>query len=105
MIDGITIIFDDVAATESDMDLMLLFDGMVAGVSTVLNRLHLRLRDQVQYIAVKAGSETFQPVPCLYDNQRFEQDAVLADPECGSAVWTGAIRADLMGDNCMFSST
>jgi hypothetical protein len=50
----------------------------VANIATILDDLYLQLADQVHYMGVNAGSESFQPTPCLFDNQKTVQNAVLA---------------------------
>jgi len=58
--------------------LFLIFDAMVANIGTILDELYLKLADRVHYMGVNAGSETFRPMPCLFDNQRVTQNGVLA---------------------------
>ncbi len=57
--------------------LMLLFDAMVPNISTLLDHLYLNLANRVHYAGANAGSETFQPMPCLFDRQRIVQNGVL----------------------------
>ncbi len=57
--------------------LMLLFDAMVPNISTLLDHLYLNLANRVHYAGANAGSETFQPMPCLFDSQRIVQNGVL----------------------------
>lgn len=64
---------DDTPAT-----LFLLLDGMLPNISSLLDELYLRLANRVHYAGVNAGSESFRPMPCLFDNQRIVGDAVLA---------------------------
>jgi len=61
-----------------DYSLFMIFDAMVVNIATVLDALYLKLADRVRYMGVNAGSETFQPMPCLFDNKRIIQDGVLA---------------------------
>lgn len=58
--------------------LFLVFDATVVNIATLLDELYLRLADRVRYMGVNAGSETFRPMPCLFDNTRLVQDGVLA---------------------------
>lgn len=60
-----------------DVSLFMLFDGMVPNIGTILDELYLRLSNRVHYMGVNAGSETFQPMPCLFDNTRIVQNGVL----------------------------
>jgi hypothetical protein len=58
--------------------LFLIFDCMVPNIGTLLDGLDLSLADKVHYAGVNAGSETFQPIDCLFDGERFVGDSVLA---------------------------
>lgn len=60
-----------------DITLFMLFDAMVPNISTLLDELYLRLANRVHYAGGNAGSETFQPMPCLFDGQRVVQNGVL----------------------------
>ncbi len=78
LIDGLA---DDVAHTirrPRESTLFLVFDAMVARIASILDKLYLTLADRVHYMGVNAGSETFRPLPCLFDNERVMQDGVLA---------------------------
>lgn len=57
--------------------LFLLFDSQVPHIASVLDGLYLRLADRVRYAGVNAGSETFQPMPCLFDQDRVVGQGVL----------------------------
>ncbi|MEW7983712.1 MAG: histidine kinase [gamma proteobacterium symbiont of Phacoides pectinatus] len=57
--------------------LYMIFDGLLPNIATILERLYLRLSDRVCYAGVNAGSETFQPMPCLFNTQRVVGDGVL----------------------------
>jgi hypothetical protein len=58
--------------------LLLFFDAMTPDISSLLDRLYLDVGNQVRYAGSNIGSETFQPVPCLFDNTRFVGNAALA---------------------------
>lgn len=60
-----------------DVTLCMLFDAMVPNIGSILDELYLRLANRVHYMGVNAGSETFQPMPCLFDNTRLVQNGVL----------------------------
>jgi len=60
-----------------DVSLFMLFDSMVPNIGTILDELYLRLANRVHYMGVNAGSETFQPMPCLFDSERIIQNGVL----------------------------
>ena len=57
--------------------LFLLFDSLVPNISTLLDEIYLQLANRVHYVGANAGSETFQPMPCLFDNERITQNGVL----------------------------
>jgi hypothetical protein len=57
--------------------LHLVFDGLLGRISTILDELYLHLADRVDYAGVNAGSETFQPMPCLFDGERVVGQGVL----------------------------
>lgn len=57
--------------------LFLLFDSLVPNISTLLDEIYLQLANRVHYVGANAGSETFQPMPCLFDNERIIQNGVL----------------------------
>ena len=61
-----------------DMTLFMLFDAMVPNIGTLLDELYLRIANQVRYMGANAGSETFKPMPCLFDGSRIIQNGVLA---------------------------
>lgn len=57
--------------------LYLVFDGMLPNIASILEGLYASLADQVVYAGVNAGSETFQPMPCLFDNDQVIDQGVL----------------------------
>ncbi len=57
--------------------LFMIFDAMVANIATILDEVYLTLADRVRYMGANAGSETFKPMPCLFDNRRQAQNGVL----------------------------
>jgi len=71
--------FVDSHAGEEDTDtLLLLLDAMTPDIGSLLDQLYLRVGNRVRYAGSNVGSETFRPVPCLFDNTRFVQGAALA---------------------------
>lgn len=60
-----------------DITLFLLFDAMVPNIATLLDELYLRLANRVHYMGANAGSESFKPMPCLFDGSRIIQNGVL----------------------------
>lgn len=57
--------------------LFMIFDGMVPNVASILDGIYLELSNRVEYGGVNAGSETFQPMPCLFDETQVVGDGVL----------------------------
>jgi hypothetical protein len=69
--------FVEAHAAEDGNDTLLLFlDAMTPDVSSLLDRLYLTVGNQVRYAGTNVGSETFRPVPCLFDNTRFVDGAL-----------------------------
>jgi hypothetical protein len=68
---------DALDGTERPATLLLLFDAMVPNIGSILEALYLRLADRVRYMGANAGSETFQPMPCLFDGERLLANGVL----------------------------
>ncbi len=50
--------------------LFLVFDSMQPNTASILAKLFDRRKHAFTYAGVNAGSETFQPMPCLFDNRR-----------------------------------
>jgi hypothetical protein len=72
---------------ESKKTLFLLFDALVPNIASTLDSLYLEIADAVHYVGANMGSETFQPTPCLFDNNSFIQNGVLCFfMECGHTV-------------------
>ncbi len=61
-----------------DTTLFLLFDAMVPNIGTLLDELYLRIANRVRYMGANAGSESFKPMPCLFDGSRIVQNGALA---------------------------
>lgn len=71
--------FIDTHAGEDGSDTLLMFvDAMTPDVTSLLSRLYLEIGDQVKYVGTSVGSETFKSVPCVFDNENFIQDGLLA---------------------------
>lgn len=58
--------------------LFLMLDGMLPNIGSILNDCYEILGHRVTYAGVNAGSETFQPLPCIFDNTRCLQGGGLA---------------------------
>lgn len=63
--------------TEGRSTLYMIFDGLVPNIGSILDGLYQRLADRVSYAGVNAGSESFQPMPCLFDAERVVAGGVL----------------------------
>lgn len=57
--------------------LFMIFDGMVPNIASVVDGIYLALANRVEYAGVNAGSETFQPMPCLFDGERVVGNGLL----------------------------
>lgn len=57
--------------------LFLIFDAMLPNIASLLDEIYLDLSNRVEYAGVNAGSETFQPMPCLFDESQLIGDGVL----------------------------
>lgn len=57
--------------------LFMVFDGMIPNIASILDGLYLELANRVEYAGVNAGSETFQPMPCLFNESEVVGDGVL----------------------------
>ena len=62
---------------QDDVTLFMLFDAMVPNIGSLLDDLYLYLANRVHYAGANAGSETFLPMPCLFDGQRLVSNGVL----------------------------
>lgn len=58
--------------------LMLLFDGLLPNVTSLLDRLYLKLANRVVYVGANAGNERFEVAPCLFDGERLLSGGMLA---------------------------
>ena len=57
--------------------LLMIFDGLFGHIGSLLDDLYFELGDYCHYAGVNAGSETFQPMPCLFDRDNWLLDGVL----------------------------
>lgn len=60
------------------LNLMLVFDAQLSNISEMLDLIYLGLHNSVRYLGANAGSETFQPMPCVFDQDVWVGDAMLA---------------------------
>jgi len=64
-------------AGEAKPTLFMIFDSMVPNIASILDGVYLELSNRVEYAGVNAGSESFQPMPCLFDATQVVGDGVL----------------------------
>jgi hypothetical protein len=57
--------------------LFMIFDAMRPDIGTILTSLFTRLKHRVEFAGVNAGSESFTPMPCLFDADRLIGNGVL----------------------------
>ncbi|MGN4975946.1 hypothetical protein [Aeromonas sp. 95A] len=50
--------------------LFLTFDNLIPNIASILDALYLQLANRVNYAGANAGSGSFTPLACLFDNQR-----------------------------------
>jgi len=78
-VEAITQLIDESAdSTSLKKTLFLIFDGVMPNIATLLDEIYAEIGNEVFYCGVNAGSETFEPTPCLFDQDRIEQNGVLA---------------------------
>ncbi len=58
--------------------LFMIFDAMLPRIGLILENLYQQLADRVHYMGVNAGSETFSPMPCLFDSEQIIEQGMLA---------------------------
>lgn len=63
--------------TASPGTIFTIFDGTLPNAGTLLSHMNALQTTSQTYVGVCAGSETFQPIPCLFDNKILVQDAAL----------------------------
>jgi hypothetical protein len=61
---------------EGDPTLFFIFDAMIPNIGSILNGVYRHLHKQVRYAGVNSGSETFQPMPCLFDAESLVENGV-----------------------------
>lgn len=57
--------------------LLLIFDGQLAHIGSLVEQAYLLLEGRVRLLGINAGSESFQPSPCLFDADTFTAGGVL----------------------------
>ncbi len=76
--EGIRAFLPDAGQLNHRPTLFLCFDAMLPNIASILDGVYLQLANRVGYAGVNAGSETFQPMPCLFDETAMMGDGVLA---------------------------
>lgn len=51
----------------TDQTLLLIFDAMLPNIGSLMDEVHMKLPSPPSYSGVSAGSESFTPMPCLFD--------------------------------------
>ena len=69
---------ESLLSNNNQSGLMLFFDAMLPNISSILDAFYLTLGDAVSYSGVNSGSETFQSIPCLFDQGQIIKNGLLA---------------------------
>ena len=80
------------AARQNGGTVFCVFDGMLPHINSLMVALCNLHKDALQWTGVNAGSETFQPIDCLFDGQQMYRNAMLGlvlPPQTRSAVAHG----------------
>ncbi|MEN3373518.1 FIST C-terminal domain-containing protein [Dechloromonas sp. ZS-1] len=64
-------------AEGAEQSLLLIFDAMLPKISSTMAALYKRQHGYVHYVGANAGSETFSPMPCLFDETQCIERGVL----------------------------
>ncbi len=62
---------------QTQRSLFMVFDSMLPYIGSLMTAICADLSEQLRCWGVNAGSETFQPMPCLFDNTQCVGNAVL----------------------------
>lgn len=76
-IESLAVRVQDHLSEDSPATLFTVFDALVPKIGSILEALYLRLAESVHYAGANAGSETFQPMPCLFDSERLIGNGLL----------------------------
>ncbi|MCL1907865.1 MAG: FIST C-terminal domain-containing protein [Holophagaceae bacterium] len=63
---------------EENITLLMFFDALIPNIGTILDGLYAKMADRVNYLGSNPGSETFQPMACLFDNNKAVNNGLLA---------------------------
>lgn len=61
----------------ADPRLLLVFDGQLPRIGSIVEQAYLQLDGRLQLLGVNAGDGSFTAVPCLFDSQRFIGSGVI----------------------------
>ena len=67
----------NVICEENKPTLFMIFNALTPGISRYVDEMYLALSDQVNYAGVNAGSETFQPMDCIFTEEICSPTGVL----------------------------
>jgi len=76
-VDEITVNIYQHLSGNTDITLFMIFDATVPNIGTLLDNIYLQLANRVHYAGINAGSETFQPMPCLFDTNKLVNNGLL----------------------------
>jgi len=95
IVDAVRPLLDEAAPELAKPTLYLLFDGLLPQIASLLDGLYLALADRVDYAGANAGSETFTPMPCLFDREQAIAGGAccLLLPEAGGTILEHAYPA------------
>lgn len=65
------------AHSDAKPTLFMIFDSMTPTIGSVLTGIYEKFRRSIRYAGVNAGSETFSPMPCLFDHARVVSNGLL----------------------------
>ncbi|MGB8517246.1 MAG: FIST N-terminal domain-containing protein, partial [Gallionella sp.] len=68
--------------------LLMFFDGMLGNISSILDDIYYELGDRCHYVGLCAGSESFQPMPCVFDRDNLFENGLLG---IGLPLHSGAV--------------
>lgn len=65
------------AAAPPGSALLTVFDGLLPNISSIMEQLYANLGDTLNYMGIAAGSESFQPLACLFTAEQHAGNSVL----------------------------
>lgn len=77
-VDELVAFVEDHLGAGDPSTLLLFIDSMTPDNNSLLDNLYLALGNQVHYAGTSVGSESFKPMPCVFDNNTFVDHAALA---------------------------